>query len=332
MTEFKPGRPGTKEIAEICALADSTTVSEIATRMGRREDVVTAILKKHHAPKGGTRKDIERASRVEARMGLRESDKWRRLQQELDPSERSGFEELYARLMAQFKNDVFETEEMQIFDCVRLELFKSRSLKARRKALDAIVEAEAALERDRSVGGAPAAKRRKESKLDLEEARREERRQMDEFIRLQEEAAKVMKSLKGTRDQRFKEVESSKESVLSMFKQLEQAEVQAREGRLAGLLGMAAAKEYHRLGALHEYADGKSDRPILNAETVTGAFDVRTGNGAGVDRDDPAEPGRVPGHDAAGPVPDLRPAPAPAGAPGPGQEEESRGNQDHRGD
>jgi hypothetical protein len=102
----------------------------------------------------------------------------------------------------------------------------------------------------------------------LQAARASEQSHTNEYVKLQERYDNIMKSLKATRDQRVKDIASSRVNFLGLVKMLQQKEMQLREGRAAELMRIAGEKEHKRLGRLHEFEDGSVDRPILSADTV----------------------------------------------------------------
>jgi hypothetical protein len=102
----------------------------------------------------------------------------------------------------------------------------------------------------------------------LQVARKQEQDRTNEYVKLQERLDKLMESLKATRDQRVKQIESSKVSFVEVIKVLNRRDVQEREGRQNELLRMASEVEYERLGRPHRYEDNQEDSPILSADTV----------------------------------------------------------------
>ena len=59
---------------------------------------------------------------VEASLELRAKPYWRELEQQFDNDELDMFEFHFKKMWAQFKDDVFHTEEMQIIDTIKLEI------------------------------------------------------------------------------------------------------------------------------------------------------------------------------------------------------------------
>lgn len=270
----KVGRMSKDEEKVILALVGKMSTEEIAEKIGRNIDTVSQFIKRTYIPPDKP-PEQERVDEVIIRHELRDSEKWKRMKQELTADEIRYFEEEFIKLYSQFKSDVLASEESQIFDAIKLDLLKSRNLIERRKARDEI----AALERRRQEFF----KSHAEDPTEWTDADREfinlmekhildlrsaEQSRTTEFVRLQERYDKLMENLKATRSQRIKDVESSKQSFLGLLKMLQQRDLAAHESRMNGLQKLAADKEYRRLGSERTYEDGMIDRPILCADTV----------------------------------------------------------------
>lgn len=270
----KVGRMSKEEQAIVLGLVGKMSTEAIAEKVGRNMDTVSDFIKRNYIPPEQT---FERArvEEVVIRHELRDSEKWKRMKQELTNDEIRYFEEEFIKLYSQFKSDVLASEESQIFDAIKLDLLKSRNLIERRKARDEI----AVLERRRqdffkgqSDDPVDWADQDKEFINLLEkhilELRSAEQSRTTEFVRLQERYDKLMENLKATRSQRIKDVESGKQTFLGLLKMLQQKDIAAYESRQNGLTKAATDKEYKRLGSERVYEDGMVDRAILSAETV----------------------------------------------------------------
>ena len=209
------------------------------------------------------------------RQELRDSEEWKRLKLEFTGEELKLFEEKYVSLMSQFKGDVLQSEATQIMQSIKLEIMMSRILVSRQEA---VVETDRLKKMSddimRQVKGDVSAltDRQKETLLmirtQLNQTKAVEDDRTAVYTKLHSEHKALMKDLKATRDQRVKEIESGKISVLGLLKMLQRKDVQEQEGRESELVKIAMAKEYKRLGSVHKYDDGAWDRPILSSETV----------------------------------------------------------------
>jgi hypothetical protein len=88
-----------------------------------------------------------------------------------------------------------------------------------------------------------------------------------EYKDLQEKHQSLMKDLKATRDQIYKNVDQ-KGKFLDILKMLTDQDSRKLVDEEVGLYNEAAKKEAEKLSRHHKYRDGVVDRPFLNAETV----------------------------------------------------------------
>lgn len=224
----------------------------------------------------GPATDVDAREADALRKELLHSEAWRSLRKELADDEVRFFQHKYVKLMGQFKNNILPTEEIQIFDSIKLEVLKHRNMVERKKAQDEIKEVEglqkaawarlAAEERTFFRKNEQAVMVSLEGRL--ESARDRDKTSAAEYLKLQERHDALMKSLKATREQRIKEVESGKESIIGLFKMLQDRDAQEREGRTMELLRLAGERARVSLGGPHEFTDGVVDQPILSADTV----------------------------------------------------------------
>lgn len=253
------------------------TSEQIAIQLNRNVETVEKYIRDNYIPPNPEKPiDKNKAEKIQVRQELRSSQKWKRLKEELTDEEIKYVEEEYVNLMTQFKGDVLATEENQILDAVKFQILQSRNLMGRRRALDDIERLEK--QRDKFIaskqgGGVEMMSDEDHSFLlnietQISAAKTAEHSMTGEYVKLQERVDALWRSLKSTRDQRIKQIESSKISFLGLVKALQDRDLQEREGRQTKLMEMAANKEYDRLGEYHEYVDGNADRPILSADTI----------------------------------------------------------------
>jgi hypothetical protein len=270
----RTGRMTKEDHAFILRNMGKLTIAQMAAHLGRRESAIEKFLRSNAITRSPQKVEPETASAMaDARTELKKTEAWKRIRQEFSEDELRFFEEQYLSFMSQFQNDVLPSEVSQIFDYVKIEVLKSRNLIKRQSLNNTISEMEE--QRNESLGG------KKLYELDetilkvlnqlnagIERKMADERTYSQEYSTLQQRSEALLKSLKSTRDQRIKEIENTKDSIISIVKDLGRKEVQERESRWFELNRMAAEKELQRLGSLHEYEDGGLDRPILSAETI----------------------------------------------------------------
>jgi len=198
---------------------------------------------------------------------------FRLLRGELTKRELKQFGHRYARHIAQFKENITTTEQTQIFQAIKFEIFMTRHGSEIKKLMREKINLEmllkrfwqkyktqeaddAAMQLLRDLEGQLAAKRASEAA-----------RQID-YIKCQERHSSLLKELKATRDQRLARADTQAENITDLIKQLRLSEFRQAEGERLELVKMAVDKEAKRLSSLHTYIDGQVDLPILNSDTV----------------------------------------------------------------
>jgi len=79
----------------------------------------------------------------------------------------------------------------------------------------------------------------------------------------------MLREMKGTREQRIKRLEDSKQSFTSWVAQLLQnPDLMKQYGVEMEKMRMAMFKERDRLSELHKYEDGQVDQPFLTPDTI----------------------------------------------------------------
>jgi len=79
----------------------------------------------------------------------------------------------------------------------------------------------------------------------------------------------MLREMKGTREQRIKRLEDSKQSFTSWVAHLMQdPETMKKYGIEMEKMRLAMKKEEERLSAFHKYEDGQIDQPFLTPDTI----------------------------------------------------------------
>ena len=275
--EPKKGRLSKDEVEFVIANAKSMTNQDIAKRLNRPVEMVKKCALANLTPEpDASPQEVEEHNQYVIKAGMRSSEAWKNLKEEITPSELKLFEEKFVRYMRQFKNNVLPTEETQIFQMVNNEIRQSRNAKETKNYIDGIERLEKMIadlyRANTNWALAPeddkaAAANFNEQIISLHALAASK---TNEHLKLVERHESLAKQLKATRDQRVKEFEdaASKTSWLGVIKSLSEKDNQEREGRYIRLTDLAGKKEYDRLGGQHTYEDGTVDRPILSADTV----------------------------------------------------------------
>tara|TARA_B100001559_G_C16333610_1_gene544655 strand:- start:348 stop:872 length:525 start_codon:yes stop_codon:yes gene_type:complete len=173
-------------------------------------------------------------------------------------------------MVAQFKGDVLHTEEIQILDIIKYELLGDRCLTSIQSSQSQIDTYNKMIFDERS---------RDKDQQDIDYIINLERQRASlsaglesrdrEFQSLQDKKSKLLKDVKGTREQRIKRLEDSKESFTSWIITLMQdPDKLNRYGIEMEQMRMAVEKQKDRLSDYHTYEDKTVDQPFLTPDTV----------------------------------------------------------------
>ncbi len=207
---------------------------------------------------------------------LRKSVKWKQLKKELGEEELIIFENQFQALMQQFEGDsVLATEEIQIFQFIKLNILMQRCLEDKQKTREHIVKMEKGIQdilrkHQGNFSGMSESELGfiKDMEIQLGSMRASESSRTSEYSRLQHESDDLIKLLKATREQRVEKIDSGKISFTGLVKELMTKDKRDLEGRQAQLFKLASQKEFDRLSHPHQYMSGEIDLPLLTAETA----------------------------------------------------------------
>lgn len=259
---MKKGRISKDEERIISRLVDNLTVEDIAKQLDRDvESVESFIKRKLH--KGLTNEEV-------AAFSLESRPYWNDLTNQFTTEELELFKYHWSRIIAQFKDDVFPTEELQVVDVIKLEILMNRCLKSNKdnlnelNTIDKMVKDERSLDKDQ---------RDQDYLMNLERqgaALRASQESLNrDYRELQSKKASMLREMKGTREQRIKRLEDSKQSFTSWIAALMQdPETLKRYGIEMEKMRLAMLKEKERLSAFHKYEDGIVDQPFLTPDTA----------------------------------------------------------------
>jgi 5-hydroxyisourate hydrolase-like protein (transthyretin family) len=239
---------------------------KIAENLRRNVDAVKGYMAKHGLLKYYNEKDVqvtENLSRIE------DSQHWPILVSQFSYEELQSFKYHWRNMVKQFRDDILHTEELQIIDVIKLQLLIDRRLTETQKISQKISEIEAEIIKLKKAVPIDATK--------INDCEHElaswyasiEALSKDHVILLKEKQALFTK-LKGTREQRIKEIESSKSTLTGWIKLLlTDPQKRVDLGIHMEKMRLATEVEYERLSEYHTFEDGTVDQMILNAETVT---------------------------------------------------------------
>lgn len=259
---MKKGRISKDEERTIARLVDSMTPEDIAKKLDRDVESITQFIKRKFK-KGLTKEEF-------AAYSLEDRPYWIELRQQFTEDELELFKYHWSRIIAQFKDDVFPTEELQVVDVIKLEILMNRCLKGNKENIEQISTYEAMIGDERS--------RDKDQQdtdyiINLERQVASLRASQESLNRdyreLQAKKASMLREMKGTREQRIKRLEDSKQSFTSwVAAMMQDPERMKRYGIQMEKMRAAMKNEQERLAQFHKYDDGTVDQPFLTPDTV----------------------------------------------------------------
>ena len=259
---MKKGRISDEEGRTIARLADSLPVEDIAKQLDRSVNSVEEYIK---------RKLKIGLSKIEiAAYSLEDRPYWIELEAQFTESELELFKYHWSRIISQFKDDVFPTEELQVVDVIKLELLMNRCLKGNKENIeqintyDLMIKDERARDKDQQDMDYIINLERQVASL-----RASQESLNRDYRELQAKKASMLREMKGTREQRIKRLEDSKQSFTSwVASMMQDPDLMKRYGIEMEKMKAAMKNESERLAALHKYEDGTIDQPFLTPDTV----------------------------------------------------------------
>lgn len=239
----------------------------IAEQLGRSVQTVkrqlNLVIKENEAKK------ILNASQ-EAIAVLHSKDIWKTMQTQYLEDELKVVEYHWSRLYDQFRGDMTHTEELQIFKLIELETLMARLMNEKAqlmRQMEILSREIEQLEMNVGIDGELKDEIMEKKKLLLSFKGAQQSTYM-EYTKLLDNHKKIMIDLKGTRDQRVKNIEDSKVTFFGWLRELEEDQNRRNESKRLELFKKAMEKETARLGEPYKYDDGLVDQPLLTPETI----------------------------------------------------------------
>ena len=261
---MKKGRFSKIDIQFIEANAELLSFDQIASSLNRDPTSVREWISKNIGFDEKQKKEASVANE------LKEKPYYKQLKGQFTEEELELFQFHFKKMWSQFKDDVFHTEEMQIINTIKLEILMNRILKSQYEGqtqvdtYERLVAAEKAVDRDQ---------RDTDYIMQLERQiavmRSSQETLSKDYKDLQTRITSSLKDLKGTREQRIKQIEDSKQTFASIVKLIGTDEkYRTRLGIEMEKMRLAMEKEKERLSEYHTYGDGVVDQPFLTPETL----------------------------------------------------------------
>ena len=237
---MKRGRLSNDEARYITDNAKNISVEEIAANLERDPTTIENFIKKNLK--------IGLSEFEQAAYDLEDRPYWIELRQQFSQDELELFKYHWGRIISQFKDDVFPTEELHVVDVIKLELLMNRGLKQNKSNIDQITAFEELVRTERAT---------------------DPDQQDRDYRDLQTKKSAMLKEMKGTREQRIKRLEDSKQSFVGWVTHLMQNPTLTQQyGLEMEKMRLAMEKEKGRLSNFHQYEDGQVDQPFLTPDTV----------------------------------------------------------------
>jgi hypothetical protein len=264
--EMKKGRFSVSEMAFIKRAVDNMSVDKIAGHLDRDPVSVHDWIEANVGFSKAQKKEVEVQQELKTRPYYKE------LSKQFTEEELEMFEFHFKKMWAQFKDDVFHTEEMQIIDTIKLEILMNRILRSQQQTIDSIIEVEGLLNIEKQLD-----KDTQDRDLIINYERQiavlrsSQETLSRDYKDLQTRKATMLKDLKGTREQRIKAIEDSRETFASLITKLTiDPDFRTNVGIEMEKMRLAAEVERARLSQVITYEDKTADRPLLDDASVMG--------------------------------------------------------------
>lgn len=261
-TKLKRGKVSKAEQEFVAANHETMKVVDIAAKLRRSEKFVSKLI----AAVPTIQKTEEAGDWVSR---LHSSSFWAEIKKGLIGGEVGYFERAWASYNDQFGSatDILATDELMIKDLVMLDIFSQRAIAEQANTIRLIGELEKAIEKEEQVSDdvrdqlsilnwRTQVNALNTAKSSLTKHHLDYQKQKDAKLR----------DLKGSRDQRFKQIEESRRNIFELIKELDTHKRRLEEGRIAAKVAVAAQHIADDWNEVMEYEDGTVDKPFLSPE------------------------------------------------------------------
>lgn len=267
MSSYKTGRWSNTEIDLVKTLvAEGKNYEQISERVNRPPETIQKMVEDKLLMNISEEAQITRR----AENDIKSSAEWRQLEKQLNPDEQDIFLNHWRELVAQFNNNVTHTEKLQMMDLIRNEILMGRVLERINTANMNIAQAQEDYQKERSLD---LSIQDPLKLVDLQRKIAETQIAIGSFNKEYESLSlrknATLKDIKGTREQRVKRLEESKETITGWVASLiSEPDLREKLGKWTEKFRIAQTVEYQRLSEYHKYDDGQVEQPILNYQTL----------------------------------------------------------------
>lgn len=259
MSKVRVGPYSREEKKFIIDNAGKISHESIASTLGRNPDAVKRFIQKQGLKTFDSSYEYD----------LKATPYWPQAVRQFNAEELETMRFHWNETMKQFRGDVLHSEELQILDMCRLEVMTNRLLEIENSTHTNI----SLIEQD------IAQEEKKKKDKSFEKLAEMKAMQASYYSSLQDYAKRygdllsqknnIFGKLKATREQRIKEIESSKESLIGWLRNLEKNyEERRRLGIEMEKFRLAVQKEEERLSQYHEFLDGEVDQPLISPKSI----------------------------------------------------------------
>jgi hypothetical protein len=246
----KRGRFSVEEVQFIEQNCEALSPQAIADQLDRDVSSITKYIEENIGFSAKQKREVE------AHQELKRKPYYKELEKQFSEAELEMFQFHFKKMWAQFKDDVFHTEEIQIVDDNITNIENTQMLIDVEKQMDH-------QDQDRDYI----------SSLERQVAmfRAAQETLSKDYKDLQARKATMLKDLKGTREQRIKAIEDSKLTFASLVKKIaSDPNFRTNIGLEMEKMRLATEAEKERLSEYIKYEDGQVDQPFLSSDTVKG--------------------------------------------------------------
>ena len=263
---MKRGRFSVEEVQFIEQNCEALSPQAIADQLDRDVSSITKYIEDNICFSAKQKREVE------AHQELKRKPDYKELEKQFSEAELEMFQFHFKKMWAQFKDDVFHTEEIQIVDTIKLEILMNRILTAQQDNITNIENTQMLIEVEKQMDHQDQ-DRDYISSLERQVAmfRAAQETLSKDYKDLQARKATMLKDLKGTREQRIKAIEDSKLTFASLVKKIaSDPTFRTQIGLEMEKMRLATEAEKERLSEYIKYEDGQVDQPFLSSDTVKG--------------------------------------------------------------
>lgn len=261
-SKVRKGKLKKEHLEYVEANHETMSVEEIAKYLNRSVSMIEKTIQA--LPRYQQEKDKnEWVSRLHA------TSFWGEVKKGLVGNETPYFERAWASYMDQFgsASDILATDELMIKDLIMLDILSNRTINDKANILRRINSLEQLIDEemkksslDRNAQELAAWRTQLNSLMAAKVSLGKE------HLDYQNRKDAKLRDLKGSRDQRFKQIEESKRNIFELIKELNKQTNRRKEGRLMEKMKIAAENVLDDWGNTFEYESGELDKPFLSPE------------------------------------------------------------------